>query len=613
VVAIRKRSSNEPRFRLIRKVEINYLRSLYHANIQDPSDINLLFGRNDSGKSNFLRGLNLFFNNATAPDQDVDFAIDFSDIRKEEARVAKGKQFISVRVDFNVPLNFQKSLGNTVSIKRQWNIFGDMNETIPKHLTRPQKIQLTKLINQIDYTYIPAIKDNYVFGDLIERMYEAAATSTALQSSVSGFVDAIRSETKGLSEQISKSLGTGSELAAPSRLGEIFRTLDFSLGEGGHSLLLQKGDGIKARHLPELLRFVNENETGKKFFIWGFEEPENSLDLAAAEQEFQTFAQMGARQDTQIFITSHSPVFYLAEVETRHRCSIKRYFVSRQDRGTKARDVVPPEAIREVPDINSADEVMREAGLMQLPFLARELAAYKKSEEELQEKLEAARKAVSHDKATIFVEGESDKIVLQKYIELKKPNVMEKIAILTRASGGGDTYVFDMLMAWRHWHKHNTDGPKAAGLVDVDVKGEGIEDRLKEFNATPKNVASAKAFRMCPPSLLYPCFAEGFRIPICLETHYGVDIWSLARDEKKLQEVDWIGRVPKDKAQVAACTGATVEFGNAELFVKYQFRNEEKIKMAKRIVGLEASKLDPILESFSESFEQIFDYLFPST
>ena len=143
--------------KLIRRIEISYLRSLYTAVLDRPGDMNVVFGRNDSGKSNLLRALNLFFNEKTEPGQDgIDFDLDFSDIRRDAAKAAKGRQFIAIRVDFNVPQNYRLSLGETVSIKRQWNIDGDMTETPPRGLSKGSRIQLTRFLNQIDFTYIPA-------------------------------------------------------------------------------------------------------------------------------------------------------------------------------------------------------------------------------------------------------------------------------------------------------------------------------------------------------------------------------------------------------------------------------------------------------------------------
>lgn len=79
------RSSLTSGFKLIRKIEIRYLRSLYVATFKDLGDLNLLFGRNDSGKSNVLRALNLFFNGEITTATYPDFQLDFSDIRRKEA------------------------------------------------------------------------------------------------------------------------------------------------------------------------------------------------------------------------------------------------------------------------------------------------------------------------------------------------------------------------------------------------------------------------------------------------------------------------------------------------------------------------------------------------
>ena len=79
---------------LIKKIEVRYLRSLYSLTLDKIGDLSVVFGRNDSGKSNFLRALNLFFNGISDSEQEFDFAIDISDQRKKEARDAKGKQFV---------------------------------------------------------------------------------------------------------------------------------------------------------------------------------------------------------------------------------------------------------------------------------------------------------------------------------------------------------------------------------------------------------------------------------------------------------------------------------------------------------------------------------------
>ncbi|XYK81600.1 MAG: ATP-dependent nuclease [Labrenzia sp.] len=393
--------------KLIKKIEINYLRSLYSATLDSVGDLNVIFGRNDSGKSNLLRALNLFFNNETDANRYFDFDLDMSDPRKQEARDAKGRQFIWVKITFNVPHNYRGVLGEEIAIKRQWNRDGEVNTTIfPNLETAGQQSRLTRFLNDIDFTYIPAIKDLTVYADLIERMYAAAAETATLEQATSQFIGAIESQTTSLSEQLSSLFGAPAHLAPPTEMSQLFRNLDFAHGDDGHSLLRQKGDGVKARHLPELLSYINQNEPRKKLYLWGFEEPENSLDLGAAELEARRFASFAEQLDTQIFITSHSPAFYLADES--NSSEIRRYFISKQQKNEEG-EMLPRNASSLIDRIADAETKMAQAGLLQLPFVIRRMGEQRR---ELQEKATEAEtlrsELASLRKPTLYVEGPHD-------------------------------------------------------------------------------------------------------------------------------------------------------------------------------------------------------------
>ena len=81
---------------LIKSVEIRYFRSLYKVKLDKISDLNIIFGRNDSGKSNAIRALNLFFNNETNPDTLFNFTRDFSKVRLDEGATKSGAKKISI-------------------------------------------------------------------------------------------------------------------------------------------------------------------------------------------------------------------------------------------------------------------------------------------------------------------------------------------------------------------------------------------------------------------------------------------------------------------------------------------------------------------------------------
>lgn len=377
-------------------------------------DLNVIFGRNDSGKSNLLRALSLFFNGNTEPNRHFDFDLDMSDIRKKEARDLKGKQFIWIKITFNTPENYRAALGDEVEVKRQWNRGGEVNQTVwPKSLrSGATAARLTRFLNDIDFTYIPAIKDISVYSDLVERLYGAAAQSIAVSAATDEFVNQIGAANASLIESLQNLFGSKSALSAPTELSQLFRSLDFSYGEEGHSLLRQKGDGVKARHIPELLRSINDGERRKKFYVWGFEEPENSLDLSAATLEAARFANLSSREDTQIFLSSHSPAFYLAEDKN---ADVRRLFISKQLKF--ASNIKPENAVKLVQSLEDAEAVMESAGLLHFPFVIRTLKDLPERISILQsDKEELERRLADLDKPTIFFEGAHDlKIIRSRF------------------------------------------------------------------------------------------------------------------------------------------------------------------------------------------------------
>jgi len=380
----------------------------------DVGDLNVLFGRNDSGKSNVLRALNLFFNNATDASNENDFKLDMSDIRRHEARSAKGRQFFWIKVTFSLPSNYRNALGSEISVKKQWNREGDITMSVSPTLeTKGKQSRLTRFLNDIDFTYIPACKGLDVYADLIERMYGAAAETSELSDATEEFVNAISGQASELTTQLTAMFDTATRLSPPTEMSKLFRNLDFSLGEERHSLFRQKGDGVKARHLPELLRFINENETRKKLYVWGFEEPENSLDFGAADIEAQRFSKFAARNDTQIFLSSHSPAFYLAKpVDDSTVC---RYFITKQNKA-EGSVVEPKNAAAKILNLEDAELKMGQAGLLQLPYVIKQMEEQRRKSEERQQELqskaddaEALRSRLDElTKPTLFVEGKHD-------------------------------------------------------------------------------------------------------------------------------------------------------------------------------------------------------------
>ena len=83
--------------KIIDSITIRYFRSVYTLNIGQCEDITIVSGRNDVGKSNILKALNLFFCQQSDYLHNFDFVEDYSNIRRDEVKnTIRGQQFISI-------------------------------------------------------------------------------------------------------------------------------------------------------------------------------------------------------------------------------------------------------------------------------------------------------------------------------------------------------------------------------------------------------------------------------------------------------------------------------------------------------------------------------------
>ena len=72
--------------KVIESVTIRYFRSVYTMTISPCKDITVITGKNDVGKSNILKALNLFFCQQSDYMTNFKFENDYSLLRKEEVR-----------------------------------------------------------------------------------------------------------------------------------------------------------------------------------------------------------------------------------------------------------------------------------------------------------------------------------------------------------------------------------------------------------------------------------------------------------------------------------------------------------------------------------------------
>jgi hypothetical protein len=316
---------------LIKRIEIRNFRSLHDVDI-DCTELNIFSGLNDSGKSNVLKALNLFFNGFT--DFNVvplDFATDFSKVELAKAqKSSKSKQLIRIKVFLDPPKTFKSLSGeNEVFLERVFD--RDHNETSVYSRTDSSTVRssISRLVNRIRYVYIPALKGPNVLQYLLGLLGEQKLID---EDDIEGLNTKINEQTADLSDLLNQSaLPFATEFGLPTLLSDFWQRLNVgTLYEEFDKLesditpsksakntrlnrrlflipLISRGDGIKSKFIPPLLQWLNENNSSREF-IWGIDEPENSLEFRAAEHLSKLFFSEYPKKN-QIFLTSHSLAF----------------------------------------------------------------------------------------------------------------------------------------------------------------------------------------------------------------------------------------------------------------------------------------------------------------
>jgi len=346
--------------KIISKIEIKNFRSFGNrkknkTQIVKIEDLNIFSGANDSGKSNILRALNLFFNKRTNLDEFLDFHNDFfkrdepdeDDIEQELITIKltfqniknrgvnlKNESYTRLPEKFWVSRkwlkssefsSFQQDDGVGIAFKAEkksnWKDFyeGD-KKTLKQNVRANLARQLSDFLASIQYHYIPAIKDKNYFSHLYGELQQTLLKeeNSGVNKNKLSFEEAIQESTENLMAEFKKAVNNEKlNMSAVFELPDLinlFKTLNVQTGNVN---LLYRGDGVQAKLIPEILNFIamkelqikpskiRKGEKPKKYFIWGFEEPENSYEYRNAQLLAERFKDVFI-ENAQIFITTHS-------------------------------------------------------------------------------------------------------------------------------------------------------------------------------------------------------------------------------------------------------------------------------------------------------------------
>lgn len=484
---------------IIRSIHIKNFRSIVDATI-NLSDFNIFVGKNDSGKSNVLKALNLFFNNRTDFNTPFYFANDYSRFAKRGSKQAKE---ISISLDIVIPDSYiEKGIKRWTKVWRAEGLHYDNLSTLFKSGSRG-----FTLLDRTEYLYIPAVKSREYFKFLLTEVYLSMTkmANSSLKDLNIRYSKQLQELTSDLTNQLKTVLKINSSIQMPRDLNMLFRDLTFMTSDEqvkGIELDL-RGDGIRARHIPSILGYMQRNIQKNKLkksiggsFIWGFEEPENGVEyLSCFEMADELYSY---RRDCQLLITTHSPAFYMKNNSEGANC----FYVNREDGISKY------ESGREIGYIDE------KIGFLPLvaPYIIHEREVYLNREKELRSEIKNITQKYKDitGRVVIITEGKTD----IKHIKTAFAQLDLDVDILSKL----DYYDFGQT------------GTLGDGLTDLLNKLSkinnvnriiGIFDRDKHLLAPPEGKSFSfignNVYRFNIPDLTTP---ERNNAKICIEHYY---------------------------------------------------------------------------------------------
>ncbi|MFC1568296.1 ATP-dependent endonuclease [Candidatus Margulisiibacteriota bacterium] len=327
----------------INKIEIENFRSIKDKITIHAGDSNFkaFVGANNTGKSNVLRAINLFFNRETEPGMQFNAKKDFHIGHK----AGTGK----VSIEFQFSKSRDKAITNFID---KHNLSDFSNYIVPVSMiygrkaikqysftvSRGRKKNLENLLNMIleyvNCVYIPAIKNyktiintemmrkivaatfhNWGRGILTtQKLRDQKQKFQKVLSDLQGILDTTGSSMTELMNSVIPSIKRFDFSLPYDNLEDFLGKLIFEISEEGlpdKVLLDSEGSGIQSFTIYSMLKLLHElrpKSTYKKAqLFWLIEEPETFMHHDLQRKTFNKLLEYS--KEGPIFISTHSPVF----------------------------------------------------------------------------------------------------------------------------------------------------------------------------------------------------------------------------------------------------------------------------------------------------------------
>lgn len=318
--------------KIISSVRIEGFRSIAGESLGEIGDHTVIVGKNSSGKSNFLRALNLFFNGEPSPGLSMEFN---RDLHYRPSRRQKKEILIEVGFDLPDKFNFRsgleklKGVGSSFSVRKIWELdrlrnvivhtsllVDDVEQTGGEQLARD-------FLSLVTFRYVP---NRTVPADVLKDESQAIASAIFKKLKES---DQAADVLRGLSASAGRLLANTSDalvdsgapisdpnIATAESLGEMLRMSGFQ-ARGLNGVPVRDEDWGAGHQAFFLLNLLHEIDTDysrqfgwKQACVWAVEEPESGLhhDLQTRLARQLVEWSSDSKRRLQIFTTTHSPV-----------------------------------------------------------------------------------------------------------------------------------------------------------------------------------------------------------------------------------------------------------------------------------------------------------------
>lgn len=316
--------------KLITEIVVDHFRSIRTQHLQFLGNFTAFAGLNNSGKSNLLRALHLFFNNQTDSDTPFDFSRDYY---CHDLSLKKSKK-IGITVKFELPDIFkfrqglnaaEQLLGRVFTLRKVWMrgspapLFYLNKDDAP--LASEKKSLVEQFLSLISFRYVPnrvmpleiirnehrALRD-VLIRRLAKRAKKQADVFHAIENTSASLIKALRTSVHSACPDVGSI-----RLATPLSWQDLIFAFGYKLKVQNAEIDdTAQGSGIQSLLMFETLSLLDRDYFQKfgwrQAAIWAVEEPESSLhtSLEARMAEYLRSLAVDPKNRLQILCTTHS-------------------------------------------------------------------------------------------------------------------------------------------------------------------------------------------------------------------------------------------------------------------------------------------------------------------